>query len=444
MSGVGGPAPVTNGGTAMLVMRNFGYLGLHSVVHSKSTLARDRLVDFTGELQLRRRQESESNEEKSFLPLAPADDTCVVPEWHKDFISEATVHGGRNIHNSASQVDSSAIEARRSPLYAQELSPLLLHSVPSKFPLTGVSKLQRGRGTSSGYDIEPYYHTIFCNQLLCQPKVLHNCPKGNIVVKVELRELEWNAEFSAYFAHVPQSGSAIHNPRRGPFLVPGVFTSCSSRCLDPKFLEEFKVKLPLVLAGCNEDEKTRNLSLFFTVYKLSFSTRKKWARRLRGTKRNGQKADEIAGDLVGETSGETDSSGNCQLIQLACGHLPIAFDSSLIGNGNHEVKLASIARYPRQELCEKGVMSRSTLVVSDLADSGKGGYGTDGGRIDNDEATDTESVNSGHVLTDSASATSGTGSICRSDTTDDRKQRHARHKSGSEPISLQVRILITF
>jgi len=41
----------------MLVMRNFGYLGLHAVVHSRSSLARDRLVDFTGELQIRRRNE---------------------------------------------------------------------------------------------------------------------------------------------------------------------------------------------------------------------------------------------------------------------------------------------------------------------------------------------------------------------------------------------------
>ena len=31
----------------MLVMRNFGYLGLHQVVDSSSTLARDRLVDFS-------------------------------------------------------------------------------------------------------------------------------------------------------------------------------------------------------------------------------------------------------------------------------------------------------------------------------------------------------------------------------------------------------------
>jgi hypothetical protein len=28
-AGTGDPAPVTNGGTAMLVMRHFGYLGLH-------------------------------------------------------------------------------------------------------------------------------------------------------------------------------------------------------------------------------------------------------------------------------------------------------------------------------------------------------------------------------------------------------------------------------
>ena len=53
-TGVGGPAMVTNGRTAMLVMRNFGYLGLHTVVDEKSSLARGRLVDFTGELQLRR------------------------------------------------------------------------------------------------------------------------------------------------------------------------------------------------------------------------------------------------------------------------------------------------------------------------------------------------------------------------------------------------------
>jgi len=41
----------------MLVMRNFGYLGLHSAVFSKGSLARDRLVDFSGELQIRREED---------------------------------------------------------------------------------------------------------------------------------------------------------------------------------------------------------------------------------------------------------------------------------------------------------------------------------------------------------------------------------------------------
>jgi hypothetical protein len=46
----------------MLVMRNFGYLGLHCVVNNKSSLAPDRLVDFTGEIQIRRRSEYDEEE----------------------------------------------------------------------------------------------------------------------------------------------------------------------------------------------------------------------------------------------------------------------------------------------------------------------------------------------------------------------------------------------
>eukprot|EP00980_Cylindrotheca_fusiformis_P017490 scaffold5490_cov125-Cylindrotheca_fusiformis.AAC.7 len=387
------------------------------------------------------RQESESEELDYLRPSSSADDAYVVPEWRKQFKAEATVNGGRNTRNSASQADSSPINARRSPLYAQELSSLSLHPKPSKLPSAGAAKSKRGRATASGHDVEPSFHTGFCNQMLCQPKVLYNCPKGNIVVKVELRELEWKDEFCAHFAHLPKTGPAIHNPRRGPFLVPGVFTSCSSRCSDPKFLEEFKVKLPLILAGSG-DKESRKLSLFFTVYKLSFSTRKKWTRRLRGTKRNGQKTDEIAGDVVGEDSTETDLSGNCQLIQLACGHLPIALDSCLIGNGNHEVKLASIARYPRQEACEKLKISRATLIVSELADGARLGHGTDSTRFDADEGTDSESVNSSQILADTASATSAADSISRSDTNDDRKQKLARHKPALEPLSLKVRITV--
>merc|ERR1712238_9169 len=48
------PADPTNDGTAVLVMRNFGYLGLQSVVQHNSSYSKDRLVEFTGDLQLRR------------------------------------------------------------------------------------------------------------------------------------------------------------------------------------------------------------------------------------------------------------------------------------------------------------------------------------------------------------------------------------------------------
>ena len=51
------PAELANDGTAMLVIRNFGYLGVHSSIHPHSKLACDRLVDFTGDMQVRRRSE---------------------------------------------------------------------------------------------------------------------------------------------------------------------------------------------------------------------------------------------------------------------------------------------------------------------------------------------------------------------------------------------------
>jgi hypothetical protein len=432
LSGIGGPAPVTNGGTAMLVMRNFGYLGLNSVIHSKSSLARDRLVDITGELQLRRYRESDV-------------------EGDPDYLSEPTIHGGRN-GSSTSKSD-----ATRSTLYAQELAPLSLHPTASKLPpAQGLLKnSSHGRGgvaktpTSSGYDIEPYFYTTFCNQFLCHPKGLKNCPKGNIVVKVELREIEWSEEYHAYYAHLPSYGPAIVNPRRGPFLVNGSFTSCSSRCIDPKFLDEFKIKLPLVLSS--EKNSGRVLSLFFSVYKLSFSTRKKWARRLRGSKRSGQKVDEIAGDLAGEsTSAELDATSptsSCQLIQLSCGHLPIAPNSSLLPNGNHEVLMTNCARHPRKDVVEKNILPQSTLIVSELT------TGTE------EAMADSESVNStgyfNNAMADTASATSNSDSIDRSDTTAEDNPSSSRYnrlpslntnkqaaKQKAEPILLQVRIAV--
>jgi hypothetical protein len=420
----------------MLVMRNFGYLGLHSVVHSRSSLARDRLVDFTGELQIRRREEDEQVVKDTPMSLQKTKSSPrnvhVVPQWHDSFVAEPTVHGGRN---SQGQQNGKSTEPKKSysQLYAQELAPLPLQLTPSTRPSVSSSsglKAQRGRPPVNGEDIEPTYHTSFCNELLCHPRLLHNCPKGNIVVKVEMREMEWKQEYNAYFAHLPESGPSVHNPRRGPFLVQGAFTSCSSRCIDPHFLDEFKVKLPLELRPGKGRESPRVLSLFFSVYRVSFSSRKKWARRLRATKRSGRKVDEIAGDMTGESNEDLDSARNCRLIQLACGFLPLVPHYSLVSDGLHDVNMMLAARNPRRELCENGQIDPSTLIVSEIAELGKDEYGFE----------DNESVGSGIHLADTASVTSASDSHSMSESTEDWRIKHSRQKSGQEQIALQVRL----
>lgn len=86
-SSTGGPADLTKGGTAMLVMRNFGYLGLHSVIHSKSSLAQDRLVDFTREVQVRRRTKTKDrvrSEEGDKREVTEEEERALELEWSGD------------------------------------------------------------------------------------------------------------------------------------------------------------------------------------------------------------------------------------------------------------------------------------------------------------------------------------------------------------------------
>lgn len=430
-SGIGGPAPVTNRGTAMLVMRNFGYLGLHSVVHSKSSLARDRLVDFTGEIQLRRREEGD--EDAFVIPGNNGKDldVQVVPEWHKNFVAEPTAGGGRIKPVSLRSKEGDAcIKASESPLYAQELAPLRLHpSTISRSSTTSTFKGQRGRGHhASGDDIEPYFHSSFCNELLCHPRLLHNCPKGNIVIKVEMREMEWLDEYDTFVAHLPAGGPTVLNPRRGPFLVQGAYSSCSARCLDPHFLDEFKLRLPLILSGEKDGTRsTRQVSLFFTVYRLSFSSRKKWGKRFRNTK-TGRKVDEIVGDIAGENMEDVDAGTNFHLIQLSCGHLPLVSNSAVVPDGNHDIKMTKIARLPRSDLVEKGEIESSTLVLTDIP----GIDDHEKGESDDLLGEDTESAGSGYYLADTVSATSAVSEITEG------SRSKVKNKGAVEPICLQV------
>ncbi len=416
----------------MLVMRNFGYLGLHSVVHSKSSLARDRLVSFTGEMQIRRREASDIDVAE---PLSDSPDVHILPGWHKGFFAEPTVSGGRIMQKDLQTngvKDSTSMS--QSPLYAQELAPLRLNATLAlRNSTTPLLKSQRARGHHvSGDDIEPYFHTSFCNELVCHPRLLHNCPKGNIVIKVEMRDLEWIPKFETFVAHLPAGGPAVHNRRRGPFLVQGAFTSCSARCLDPHYLDEFKIRLPLLLGSTNENPKAgRKPSIFFTVYRLSFSPRKKWGKLFR-SKKTGKKLDEIAGETVGETQKEIEAKTNCHLIQLSCGYLPLASHLTMIADGNHDIKMTQIARYPKSEAVKKGVIESTTLVLSDIP-------GIDeGGKAETDEVIvgDGESVVSSQYVGDNASATSASESASLSEITDVSRSK-GKVKSG-DPICLQV------
>ena len=422
-SGIGGPAPLTNGGTAMLVMRNFGYLGLHEVVNGKSSLAMDRLVDFTGEMQLRRR---DGDENDTWHSKSRKTAHGTVPEWQSQYEAEPTINGGRCTTSNISRPEKSY-----STLNAQELAPVPLLTTPlgrPGGPHTSVSK-SRTRGHSSGEDIEPYFHTSFCNELLCYPRLLRNCQKGNIVVKVEMRDIEWNSEYGIFMAHMPAGGPVVHNLRRGPFLVQGAYTSCSARRPDPHFLDEFKLKLPLLLGNTN----SRCPSIFFTVYRLSFSSRKKWGLRGLGRKRLSKKFDEITGDMVGESDVVTGK--DCQLIQLGCGFLPLEKRQSLLENGGHDVKISYIAKYPLQDFCDREGVHSDTLVMSDFT-SEKGDL------IAGDESIteDGDSQGSDRYFADTLSATSASDrDTVLSENIDDNKTKQLRKQVG---MLLKVRISV--
>jgi hypothetical protein len=132
----------------MLVMRNFGYLGLHAVIDSRSSLARDRLVDFTGEIQVRRKNDAEKEIVETTEMRQTDGYRMIFPAFHSDYIAEPAVFGGR----FAQEVNSTPSE-QFSPKYAQELFPVPLLITQSSHVSTG-SVGGIGRGSASQDDIE--------------------------------------------------------------------------------------------------------------------------------------------------------------------------------------------------------------------------------------------------------------------------------------------------
>ena len=393
--GLAGPAPLTNGGTAMLVMRNFGYLGLHSAVFSKGSLARDRLVDFSGELQIRREETSDDHDEYKGSPRIAEGRTYVVSPWHKQFLSEPTVNGGRNsvemkharsdvdvvTRNSSEQVPSKTGanpgDKSRSKFYAQELAPVPLSLMPlaGKAVATPTNVRKQRSSRSAQADVEPAFHTTFCNELLCHPRLLYNAPKGNIAIKVEVRELEWSSLHQAYLARTPKFGPSLHNSRRGPFLVQESFTACSVKAVHAHFLDEFKIKLPLILemrsAGGGIDSGP--LALLFSVCSIDIKSKRSGKDRVEegqspskdsrsNTPRKGLHVQPHF--RLGPNVPETERKKS-RLEVLACGFLPLTTGdtSCLIDNGLHDVKLMYTA-----EICSDEDLGDETLILKQIAE----------------------------------------------------------------------------
>ena len=393
---VGNQSAEVTKGEAVLTIRNFGFLGLHSVVHTKSKLARDRLVDFTGELQLRRRREDTGLNDDSDTDEEPDDDEgriYVVPPWKSEFVAEPTVQGGRDVVFTKDDKDGGKNKDREEDkdrtmvleniamaqlghissrgdgpsLYAQELAPIPLNitapiSQGSSAKISSASLPQGGTvgsisgGGGPGSDAEAYFHTSFCNELLCHPRLLHNCTKRNIVIKIELRELRWSEWIHANLAEPVRFGPSIHNPRRGPFLVKEAYTSCAYHTVDPMFLDEFKVKLPLSLVCADADHNgygQGRLVVLFTVFNVAVRGKKKWTNRIASRSKKAipfkkgasvsEEDDTDEDDVVNHKSG-----GGGGLEQLGCGLLPLTSGSSalpcLLQNGLHDVRLKYFAK----------------------------------------------------------------------------------------------------
>ena len=229
----------------MLVMRNFGYLGLHSTISSKSKLARDRLVDFTGDVQVRRKRKDES----SYVPDDDCGRVAVMQKWHDDFIAEPTTNGGR-----------SDVDIPDPSSYAQEVASITLLPIAQPDP----RKPKQLKMRSS-------FYTTICNELILRPTNLQNCSKRNITVKVEIVRLLFREDVGALVA-IPVR-SCIHNSRRGPYLVKEAYTACAYHKTDPYFLDEMKIKLPLTKLKSREHGI---LVALFTAYHVSVKGKKKW------------------------------------------------------------------------------------------------------------------------------------------------------------------------
>lgn len=300
-------------------MRYYGFLGLHSIV-SKIKMARKRLVDSSRELQVKREGDVKGKETTKCPNIC---DPYFVSPWRQQYVVEPTLFGGRQI-SSLTRVQTPDVSNENSTGgYAQELAAIPLEK---NIYETKSSRRSSKSSTSNKFD-NMTMHTSFCNELICHPHILTRCPKKNIVVKVELKQFQWIESMKLYAAQPTMP--SIHNPRRGPWLVGEAFTSCAIKSANPRFLDEFKIKLPLILGNSKGV-----MGLFFSVYQVHIQKRKRESIIRPISRQNNNSGVDIddALELIGNgllplstdespfcllTNGEHDVPINCQIVGLA-------------------------------------------------------------------------------------------------------------------------------
>jgi hypothetical protein len=146
------PEAALIGGTALLVMRNFGYLGLSCAIDTRSTLAKECVVDFTCERQIRRRRDEGECQSKSKKEHdgETSDDKwntmqAWLPPWYDKSVAGPTKKGGRC---KVVLEQEGKLQASQSPFtYAQELAPsILMIKTRAKVIFYSVSRIEMHAG----------------------------------------------------------------------------------------------------------------------------------------------------------------------------------------------------------------------------------------------------------------------------------------------------------
>jgi len=374
-----------------------------------------------------------------------------------------------NFKNSAEE----EVGDSRSPIYAQELAPVPLQLSTKSSRSLYNSRLKNSRGPTSSSGPEPYFYTTFCNELLCSPRVLHHAPKGNLTVKIEVCKIKWDESNNVFVAQTPHFGPSIHNQRRGPPMVPDAYTSCIFSAGSVPFLNEFKIKLPLLL--CSNDRSS--LSILFSVYSIETKQKRSWtdkfASKLSGFSKRSQKRGGGTEGVAREELTAADENEEAKVELLGCGFIPLTSDPDsqcLIDDGVHNVKLCyeagPVDANGELKLSESVILSKasshpkasierssSKVEASGSVATGSGGGHEDeslGGSqgekliVDTDEVNSMLENNSLHteIHGENTTVVSGSGSYSLSETEQSSAGLASKYSDDTRYMSLQVQIVV--